>query len=80
VQTAAGVTVHAADTPLSGLAARDLIGEIAGRTRLTRRTIGSILHRVAPATFAQYQRNPGQFITESARLIGDQLSRLTAGR
>jgi type III restriction enzyme len=77
VQTATGVTAHAADTPVAGQVARDLIGELANRTRLTRRTIGAILHRVGPGTFAQYQRNPSQFITESARLINDQLSLLT---
>jgi type III restriction enzyme len=71
------VTTNAADTPVAGHVARDLIGELANRTRLTRRTIGAILHRVGPGTFAQYQRNPSQFITESARLINDQLSLLT---
>jgi type III restriction enzyme len=80
VQTAAGITAHAADTPLSGLVASDLIGELANRTRLTRRTIGSILHGIGPVTFAQYQRHPSQFITESARLINEQLSLLAAGR
>jgi type III restriction enzyme len=52
--------------------AYDLIGEIAAQTRLTRRTVASILRQVSPATFAQYRQNPGQFITEAARLINEQ--------
>jgi len=76
VQTATGVTAHAAEAPPASLVACDLIGELAGRTRLTRRTIGSILHLIAPATFAQYQRNPSQFVTGCARLINEQLARL----
>ena len=76
VQTATGVTAQAADTPVAGQVTSDLIGELASRTRLTRRTIGAILHRVGPGTFAQYQRNPSQFVTESARLINDQVSLL----
>ncbi len=50
----------------------DLIGEIAGRTQLTRRTVASILGAVSPVTFARYRQNPGQFIAEAARLIAEQ--------
>ena len=50
----------------------DLIGELATRTQLTRRTVASILGRVSPATFARYRQNPGQFIAEAARLITEQ--------
>lgn len=52
----------------------DLLGEISEKTRLTRRTIASILSRVRPATFAQFRLNPEQFITECARLISEQLA------
>jgi type III restriction enzyme len=41
----------------------DLIGELAARTELTRRTVASILRQVSPATFAKYRQNPDQFIT-----------------
>jgi type III restriction enzyme len=61
----------------------DLIGEIAAKTRLTRRTVTSILRQIKPATFASYRQNPGQFISESARLINGQaalLSGETSGR
>lgn len=52
----------------------DLLGEIAGRTQLTRRTVSSILAKVRPATFAQFRLNPERFITECARLISEQLA------
>ena len=50
----------------------DLLGEIAEKTRLTRRTCGSILGKVKASTFAKYRQNPEQFITEAARLINEQ--------
>lgn len=50
----------------------DLIGEIAEKTKLTRRTVASILHGVRPDTFAKFKQNPEQFITEAARLIREQ--------
>ncbi len=50
----------------------DLIGEIAEKTLLTRRTARKILGGIAPGTFAQFRQNPEQFITECARLINEQ--------
>lgn len=50
----------------------DLLGEIAEKTQLTRRTCAAILTGVNPATFAQFKQNPEQFITEAARLINEQ--------
>jgi type III restriction enzyme len=50
----------------------DLLGEIAEKTQLTRRTCASILTGVNPATFAKFRQNPEQFITEAARLINEQ--------
>jgi type III restriction enzyme len=60
-------------------AAYDLLGEIASRTQLTRRTVAAILGQVSPATFAGYQSNPEQFIAGCARLIGEQLGSAVAG-
>jgi type III restriction enzyme len=62
----------------SSQVAYDLIGEIAGKTQLTRRTVASILRQVSPAAFGQYRQNPAQFIAESARLITGQMTK-TAG-
>jgi type III restriction enzyme len=56
----------------SSLVRYDLLGEIAAGTGLTRRTVGSILRLVSPATFALYRENPGHFIGEAARLINEQ--------
>lgn len=50
----------------------DLIGEIAEKTKLTRRTVATILRGVRPDTFAKFKQNPEQFITEAARLIREQ--------
>ncbi|MBS0172346.1 MAG: DEAD/DEAH box helicase family protein [Nitrospira sp.] len=50
----------------------DLLGEIAEKTQLTRRTCAAILTGIHPGTFAKFKQNPEQFITESARLINEQ--------
>lgn len=50
----------------------DLLGEIAEKTHLTRRTAATILRGVLPPTFAKFKLNPEQFITETARLINEQ--------
>lgn len=50
----------------------DLLGEIAEKTQLTRRTCAAILTSINPATFAKFKQNPEQFITETARLINEQ--------
>jgi type III restriction enzyme len=50
----------------------DLLGEIAGKTQLTRRTCAAILKGINPGTFAKFKQNPEQFITEAARLINEQ--------
>lgn len=50
----------------------DLLGEIAEKTKLTRRTAAAILRGVKPTTFAKFRLNPEQFITEAARLINEQ--------
>ncbi len=53
-------------------ALRKKFGEIAERTRLTRRTASAILRRIHRSTFAKYKQNPEQFITDAANLINDQ--------
>lgn len=50
----------------------DMLGEIADKTNLTRRTCAAILRGVRPDTFAKFKQNPEQFITEAARLINEQ--------
>ncbi len=50
----------------------DLLGEIAEKTQLIRRTVAAILRGIAPGTFGKFRLNPEQFITEAARLINEQ--------
>lgn len=50
----------------------DLLGEIAEKTQLIRRTCAAILTGINPGTFAKFKQNPEQFITEAARLINEQ--------
>ncbi|MCI7513322.1 type III restriction-modification system endonuclease [Schaalia hyovaginalis] len=50
----------------------DLIGEVAEKTQLTRRTVAAILTGIAPTTFSLYRRNPEQFITRSSALVNEQ--------
>jgi type III restriction enzyme len=73
-------SAHTATGSASSQVAYDLIGEIAAKTRLTRRTVASILRQVRPATFARYRQNPVQFIAEAARLINEQLDSLSIRR
>ena len=72
-----GFTAGAHRTETSAVSASsqvkyDLLGEVAEKTKLTRRTIGAILTRIAAATFAKFKQNPEQFITECTRLINEQ--------
>jgi type III restriction enzyme len=50
----------------------DLLGEIASKTQLTRRTIAAILDKVTPPTSTKFRLNPEQFIAEASRLINEQ--------
>jgi type III restriction enzyme len=50
----------------------DLLGEIAEKTQLTRRTCAAILTGINPGTFTKFKQNPEQFITETSRLINEQ--------
>lgn len=50
----------------------DLLGEMAEKTQITRRTCAAILTGINPGTFAKFKQNPEQFITEAARLINEQ--------
>lgn len=50
----------------------DLVGQITAQVKLTRQTIATILTQIEPAIFAQFAKNPEQFIHEVARLINEQ--------
>jgi type III restriction enzyme len=50
----------------------DLIGKVAADTKLTRRTVATILQQLSLAVFAQFKTNPESFIAEAIRLINEQ--------
>jgi type III restriction enzyme len=50
----------------------DLIGKLAEETKLTRRTIASILQEINNAVFDQFKTNPEDFIAKTSRLINEQ--------
>ncbi len=65
-------TTHTEAVTASSRVPYDLLGEIAEKTQLTRRTASAVLRGVGLDTFAMYRQNPEQFITEAARLINEQ--------
>ncbi|MBL3618861.1 MAG: DEAD/DEAH box helicase family protein [gamma proteobacterium endosymbiont of Lamellibrachia anaximandri] len=50
----------------------DLIGKLVEDTQLTRNTIATVLQKIRPKTFSQYQINPEDFMLKAARLINEQ--------
>lgn len=66
--SAGGLDGSAATAPLS--AVYDLVGELAERTGLLRRTVVEILTGITREVFDGYRRDPERFITEAARIIG----------
>lgn len=50
----------------------DLIGEIAGPTKLTRRAVAKILMSIHPDRFKCFSTNPEEFIREAIKLIDEQ--------
>jgi restriction endonuclease len=65
VRSASAERVHRPDPEI----VLDLIGEIAGLTRLTRRTVGAVLTGVRPRTFALYRNDPALFTHRCAETI-----------
>ncbi|WP_290003978.1 restriction endonuclease subunit R, partial [Faucicola atlantae] len=54
----------------------DLIGQVASRTNLTRRTVVAVLSKINSAVFSQFKHNPEAFISEVSRIINEQQARL----
>lgn len=50
----------------------DLVGEVAKRTTLTRRTVTTILKRIRPIKLAMFRNNPEEFIKNVSRIIKDE--------
>ncbi len=54
----------------------DLLGKIAANTKLTRRTVATILTRIQPNKFDMFKANPEEFIRRVSRLIQEQKATL----
>ena len=50
----------------------DLLGKISSATRLTRKTVATILSMIRPPKFCMYKMNPEEFIRKVTRLILEQ--------
>ena len=50
----------------------DLLGKIGSATKLTRKTVATILSKILPSKFAMYKANPEEFIRKVSRLIMEQ--------
>lgn len=50
----------------------DLVGEVAKRTTLTRRTTATILNKIRPGKLAMFRNNPEEFIKNVSRIIRNE--------
>ena len=50
----------------------DLVGEIAKRTTLTRKTVATILKKIRPTRLAMFRNNPEEFIKNVSRIIKNE--------
>ena len=64
---------YSAPKPVTGPAIKyDVIGQIAEASELKRNTVGAILSKISPKTFAMFGMNPEMFIAETGRIIEDE--------
>lgn len=54
----------------------DLVGQVAERTNLTRRTVVEILTGISNMVFSAFKQNPEAFISEISRIINDEQAKL----
>ena len=50
----------------------DLLGRIAEKTELTRKTVADILTAIQASVFGQFRENPEHFIAEASRIVAEQ--------
>lgn len=60
------------DTDIVSNVRYDLLGKISCATRLTRKTVATILSKIRPLKFSMYKANPEEFIRKVTRLILEQ--------
>ncbi len=71
-------SLHAA--AVSKGVAYDLVGEVADRANLLRRTAARILAGITPAAFSLYKDNPEAFIAQASLLIKEQMATMVIQR
>lgn len=54
----------------------DLLGKIAAETKLSRRTVATILKGISPTKFSYYSVNPEEFLSKVSKLINEQKASL----
>ena len=65
-------TTEKLDTDIVSNVRYDLLGKISSGTRLTRKTVATILSKIRPLKFSMYKANPEEFIRKVTRLILEQ--------
>jgi len=50
----------------------DLVGEVARKTTLTRKTVATILRSISPAKLSMFKNNPEEFIKKVSRIIREE--------
>ena len=50
----------------------DLVGKLMEETRLTRKTTAAILKAIKPMTFANFRKNPEEFILRAGKIINEE--------
>ncbi|OPH34668.1 type III restriction-modification system endonuclease [Moraxella lacunata] len=60
-----------ADIAMTTTLRYDLVGDVAKKTNLTRKTVVAILQGISPVVFLQYKYNPEGFINKVSQLIND---------
>ena len=67
-----GTSTETGSISIHSMVKYDLIGKVAENTRLTRKTVSTILQGIETAVFSQFRTNPEQFISECSRLVNEQ--------
>ena len=65
-------STKALGTVSTSTVAYDLVGEIAKRTTLTRKTVATILRKIRPIKLAMFRNNPEEFIKNVSRIIKNE--------
>jgi len=65
-------STHKLSTVCTSSVRYDLVGDIARKTTLTRRTVATILRKISPIKLAMFRNNPEEFIKNTSRIIKEQ--------